>query len=365
MYYITSYKSINRTQTAPTTTPSSFEELKQLLNAVNEPIVITSTREKVTYAGAKPTVSQELKDSMNGLCNMLFAYNAQFQENKASYFSIFQIPKATGGFRTIKAPTGELKEAYTNVKKYLEDTLHVLPNNQAWAYVKERSVQQALEVHQKNESNFFLKLDLEGFFDNCSELTIIKQLSKVYPFHDDLQLVAELAKFAVLDNGLPQGTPLSPFLTNLIMVPFDFHLFVYCEHSGYKYTRYADDLLISSKLPFRFTPLIANIEDLFAQLEYPFTIKARKTRYGSRNGRNWNLGLMLNKDNQITVGHDFKHQMKVILYKLKSGELPTKDPHYMGLFAYLKQIEPTYYAQLNSWCYRKYEQSINALLTAE
>jgi hypothetical protein len=42
-------------------------------------------------------------------------------------------------------------------------------------------------------------------------------------------------------------------------------------------------------------------------------IKAKKTRYGSIAGSNWNLGLMLNKDNNITVGYEKKKTLNAML----------------------------------------------------
>jgi single-stranded DNA-binding protein len=45
----------------------------------------------------------------------------------------------------------------------------------------------------------------------------------------------------------------------------------------------------------------------------PFSINPEKTRYGSAAERNWNLGLMLNNDNQITIGHKRKKEFKAML----------------------------------------------------
>jgi hypothetical protein len=46
----------------------------------------------------------------------------------------------------------------------------------------------------------------------------------------------------------------------------------------------------------------------------PFTLNVKKSRYGSSSGRNWNLGVMLNKDNQITVGNAKKKQFQSMLH---------------------------------------------------
>jgi len=56
------------------------------------------------------------------------------------------------------------------------------------------------------------------------------------------------------------------------------------------------------------------VVDVLAEFNAPFTINSAKTRYGSSAGRNWNLGVMLNKDNEITVGHKRKRQFQSMLH---------------------------------------------------
>lgn len=145
------------------------------------------------------------------------------------------------------------------------------------------------------------------------------------------------------------------------MVPFDYAFSAYCKQKGLVYTRYADDILISSKEDFSFETVINKIHTIFKRLDYPFKLKESKTRYGTRNGRNWNLGLMLNKDNNITVGHVKKKELKTILFKLANRQIETSD-HIQGTFAYLKQIEPTYFTHLDNYCLRVYNSSIETLI---
>lgn len=52
---------------------------------------------------------------------------------------------------------------------------------------------------------------------------------------------------------------------------------------------------------------------ILSEFNAPFTIKSEKTRYGSSAGSNWNLGVMLNKDNEITVGYKKKRQFQAML----------------------------------------------------
>jgi len=343
---------------------TNFEEFQTMfLQAIQTPVetemqFITQTLKHPRDARFVPN---ELEYNLRSIGDNIEAYLLENPDLHAKY-DVFQIPKRTGGMRTIKAPHGDLKALQANAKIVIEKVLQVHPHNAAWAYRENRSIKGAITVHQRNKSGYFLKLDIRNFFDNCHPVFVKDTLSKIFPFCNAPDLLDPIIKIATLDNGLPQGTPLSPTLTNLIMVPFDHYLSMYAKRHGMVYTRYADDLLISSENSFEFQKVVKYIEKLFVRFGYPFELKADKTRYSTNHGRNWNLGLMLNKDNQITLGHETKRKMKVILHKVLMEELPKNDPSTIGLFAYLKQIEPDYFAHLNGYAIRKYGKAINRII---
>lgn len=269
------------------------------------------------------------------------------------YYS-FKIPKKTNPtkMREIDAPDAILKNYQTIGKNFIEEYLKVQPHNAAHAYVKGRSTITAVKTHQKNQSKWFLKLDLKDFFPSHNEEYILKMLSKIYPFavlpSSQMFYIEILVKYALLDNKLPQGTPLSPLLTNLCMVPIDFMITNTLSNFQRKhlvYTRYADDLLISCKYKFKPGPVITAINKIFRHYEAPFYINKEKTRFGSSAGRNWNLGIMLNKDNNMTIGHKNNQKFRAMIYDLIcNGDTWTveKAQESMGLISYYKAIEPDY-----------------------
>ena len=55
------------------------------------------------------------------------------------------------------------------------------------------------------------------------------------------------------------------------------------------------------------------IVDTLARFHAPFELNTSKTRYGSAAGANWNFGIMLNKDNQMTIGRKKKKQLESML----------------------------------------------------
>jgi len=228
----------------------------------------------------------------------------------------------TDTHRRIDAPNDELKTLLNTLKGIFEDDFHALYHTSAFAYIKHRSTIDAVKRHQQNESRWFGKFDLKNFFGSTTVDFIMEMLSMIYPFSEVTLYVSgkeELRKalsLCVLRDVLPQGTPISPLITNIMMIPVDHEL---CnklrgnEGQRFVYTRYADDFLVSSKYDFDFREIEKVIMETLQQFNAPFTLNTGKTRYGSSAGSNWNLGVMLNKDNKITVGYKKKRQFQAML----------------------------------------------------
>ena len=276
-------------------------------------------------------------------------------QERSTLYETFHIPKRSGGLRRIDAPKPELMNALRNLKTIFEEDFHALYHTSAFAYVKNRCTVDAVKRHQKNNSKWFGKLDLHDFFGSTTLDYVIKMFSMVFPFSEIVKFPngeAELRKaldLAFLNGGLPQGTPLSPLITNVMMIPVDYKLanaFRDFDKQRFIYTRYADDFIISSKVDFDVHRVEKLVVDTLHEFGAPFTINESKTRYGSSAGRNWNLGVMLNKDNEITVGHKKKRQFQSMLYnyitdKRKGISWPREDVQTMqGLHSYYRMVEP-------------------------
>lgn len=250
---------------------------------------------------------------------------------RKSLYSEFYIPKKSGGLRKIDAPNEELKAALRNLKAIFEEDCHALYHTSAFAYIKKRSTIDSIKMHQRNGSKWFAKFDLSNFFGSTTLEYVMNMFQWIFPFSQimiDEDGRAELEKaleLAFLDGGLPQGTPISPLITNLIMIPVDFKLcngfmnFKYHDKDGNVvenycvYTRYADDFLVSCRYNFNYRDAENFIKNTLKDFRAPFTIKSQKTRYGSSAGSNWNLGVMLNANNEITIGHKKRKQFIAML----------------------------------------------------
>lgn len=311
------------------------------------------------------------KFNINGMISLLESFNERcealglFAAERHSLYRKFFIPKKSGGLRPINAPNDTLMKALRDLKDIFEKDMFALYHTSAFAYAKERSTVLALARHQQNQSKWFLKLDFHDFFGSTTPEFLYRQLASIFPFSEvaknpkgEVNLRKALS-LCFLDGGLPQGTPISPMLTNLMMIPIDHVLsnilrdFEYvCSFNGnthkrrFVYTRYADDMIISSRDYFEFKKVIELIKTTLLSFNAPFELNEKKTRYGSSSGSNWNLGLMLNRENNITVGHVKKRTFKAmcnnyICDKKNGKDWPLEDVQsFDGTRSYYKKIEP-------------------------
>lgn len=269
----------------------------------------------------------------------------------SKHYRHFQIPKKSNPhkMRQIDAPDEELSTYQGLYKSYIEDWLQVLPHKAAHAYVKERSTVTAMQMHQKNESKWFLQIDLKDFFNSITGEWLKDQLLMVFPFkYIEPNVLNDLITVSLLNGVLPQGSKLSPLLTNLAMVPIDYmiteRLHNWNNHH-YVYTRYADDITISCKEKFNPQNIIDQIMAVFEAFCVPFRINNEKTRFGSIAGRNYHLGIILNKDNKLSVGHEKnnKFRAQVNNFCLVGEEWDRHDiQKFLGIISYYKAIEPEF-----------------------
>lgn len=312
--------------------PANYQiTFDDLLNGTTHLYNAKDTQDTVTVF--RDTVPEKLLSRIDvGLMySALVGFNDKYadlinMENKSKLYHRFCIPKKSGGLRQIDAPLDELMTALRELKLLFESILlaRYHYHTSAFAYVRGRSALDATKRHQANESRWFLKLDFKDFFNNTTIDFVIEQMKTIFPYSSIMEIKSgeqEMRKalsLCFLDGKLPQGTPMSPMLTNIMMIPIDHELAkISREHSPHLcYTRYADDITWSSHFSFMWEKMQNVLEDVLKKYNAPFSINKKKTHYGSSSGRNWILGVMLNKDNNITIGHRKKNHFKIMLHNL-------------------------------------------------
>lgn len=260
----------------------------------------------------------------------------------------FTIPKKSGGTRVLHAPCEELKSLQKDILKQLNNR-NILPHNAVHSFTSHRNCKTALEAHQQKHSRWFLKIDIKDYFTSITYDAMLEELTKNLRTRNTG--LTDWLPYCFYKGVLPQGAPTSPILSNLYLLEFDHRLTQELKKldKGFVYTRYADDILISNRKSFRFVDVVSLVSGLLA--EYGCKVKTNKTRYGSFNGANWNLGIMYNNQFDLTVGHRNKHLLKNRVHNLftkqwKEQDYRTEKFYLQGLLAYYLFIEPEYFKPL-------------------
>jgi len=361
----------------------TFEDIMAGVNDLSRYVMpnVTNTR---TYWVDHPNAKLLRNTDIPGMIGLLSAFNkskeALFAKDRASLYHTFHIPKSSGGLRRIDAPLPELMGALRELKMLFENHMFALYHTAAFAYVRGRSTIDAIKRHQRNESKWFLKLDFADFFGSTTPAFVLDMLSLIFPFSEIVKYRAgreELTKaisLCFLNGGLPQGTPISPFITNVMMIAIDHKIsntLRQFDSRRFVYTRYADDLLISCKIDFDKDVVQNLVIDTLSGFNAPFSIKPEKTRYGSSAGRNWNLGLMLNKENQITIGHKRKKEFKAMLDnymrdRQSSNAWNRHDIQVLnGLISYYRMVEKDYINYLLRQYSEKHRADVEKCIKAD
>jgi RNA-directed DNA polymerase len=159
-----------------------------------------------------------------------------------------EIPKPDGGVRQLGIPTVLDRMVQQAVMQVLQRRWDAKFSEHSYGFRPGRSAHQAIAKAQKyiaEGRGWVVDLDLEKFFDRVNHDRLMKSLALRIADKRLLRLVGAFLKAGVMDNGLvgpvdegtPQGGPLSPLLSNVVLDELDREL----ERRGHCFARYADD----------------------------------------------------------------------------------------------------------------------------
>lgn len=164
----------------------------------------------------------------------------QCLNSPSSQYHSFQIPKKSGGVRKIDAPAPKLK----NIQRAIADLLRsrYTPEDAAHGFVPARSVVSNAQEHL--DHRFILNVDIKDFFPSIS-YGRVKYLLMQEPFGFQDVFAHMAARLCTKDGVLPQGSPASPEITNMVCRRLDQRLSQLALARNLTYTRYADDITFS------------------------------------------------------------------------------------------------------------------------
>jgi RNA-directed DNA polymerase len=165
-----------------------------------------------------------------------------------------EIPKEGGKKRQLGIPTVVDRVIQQAIAQILSPIYEPLFSNNSYGFRPKRSAHDALKQCQQYINDgykYTVDMDLEKYFDTVCHSKLIEVLSTTIKDGRVISLihkymnagVIEKGKFVETKIGVPQGGPLSPLLSNIMLNELDKEL----ERRGHKFVRYADDCMILCK----------------------------------------------------------------------------------------------------------------------
>jgi len=265
--------------------------------------------ERLKKITTKPSLAKLLEVDSSFLTNVLYVLQPSTQ------YTTFTIPKKSGGIRTIQAPSVKLKSLQSNLSQLLLDCIDEINQSKktkkpkkftykralSHGFVRDCSIMTNALVHL-NQKNV-LNIDLKDFFDSFNFGRVRGFFIKNHHFQLDPAIATVIAQIACYDNKLPQGSPCSPVITNLITHSLDIRLASLAKKHSCIYSRYADDMTFSTRKSVFPKQIMQQEGDQFVTgknlqseiVRAGFSINENKTRIQHKDSRQDVTGLIVNK----------------------------------------------------------------------
>ena len=224
--------------------------MKEITNLSN---LVSALRKVVNNDGSSGVDGMSVKELPKWFQSHYGELQTQLQTGQYTPSAIkgVEIPKASGGKRLLGIPTVIDRLIQQAISQVLSKRYERIFSRYSYGFRPRRSAHQAL--HQAGEyvatgCYHVVDLDLEKFFDRVNHDRLLWLLSTRISDKNLLRLIGSFLKAGILQGGVvsqrisgtPQGSPLSPLLSNIILDELDKEL----ERRDHRFVRYADDLII-------------------------------------------------------------------------------------------------------------------------
>ncbi|HFD32832.1 MAG TPA: group II intron reverse transcriptase/maturase [Gammaproteobacteria bacterium] len=230
-----------------------MELIEEILRAAN---LTQASKEVIRNKGAGGIDRMSVKDLEGYLQDNRETLTHQIREQKYIPQPIRgkEIPKGDGKFRTLGIPTVVDRMLQQAVMRVIMPRYEYMFSNYSYGFRPKRNTHQAvgksLEYINSGHQHI-VEIDLKGFFDEVDHVLLLQILYRKIKCKATMTLLRRWLRVPIEQNGklvkrrkgVPQGSPISPLLSNIILHELD----EYMERQGMKFVRYADDFSVYCK----------------------------------------------------------------------------------------------------------------------
>lgn len=262
-------------------------------------------------------------------------------------YKVYHIPKRSGGTRKIEHPSKHIKA----IQRWLVQALIIrFPvHDAATAYRKGSGIKVNAEFHRKTK--FTNRYDFADFFPSFEQKLVVQFIAAqshkvgINLSDRDLEFIGNI----VCRHGrLTIGAPSSPAITNAMMYEFDMHLHEACKSQNIVYTRYADDVFVSSFEPRKLDHIEGTILASLDDIQYlSLRLNNKKTVALSKKYKRQVTGVVITPQHKLSIGRSRKRLIKHLIHQWMIGKIDSERLSFLkGMFAFAIDIEPSFETQL-------------------
>ena len=238
-----------------------------------------------------------------------------FGPSRQTLYRTFYIAKKSGGYRKIEAPIEKLELIQRWIKEEILDKFVV--SDCAKGFKKGTNIVDNALPHCGKQ--VVLSIDIKDFFPSIKYADVFKMFNYMGYTYQVCHLLTKLCTNG--NNVLPQGSPASPSISNLVNLKLDKRLAKLAESIGASYTRYADDITFSgNKSLVRYKKIIEQIIN-----EEHYEINHQKQRLSYNYQRQEVTGLIVN--NGVSVNKKILKELNNAIYYIEKFGLISHMQH--------------------------------------
>lgn len=295
----------------------------------------------------RPEIAYYLTNRGHSMADVLKLAGTQ----DAFRYRVYEIRQGKGKKRRqIEEPCPELKK----IQQSLLELFERFPFHEACMARRGRSAVMNANVHRG--AKHMLRVDIEKCYPNTTQSLICQSISDYVEClsakSDMLQAVAFFCTYSGTVGGekiLPTGAPTSPLLCNIALTPLDHILAELAKSRGYRYTRYIDDIHLSTRKKKREWNLLIHVNQALKQFGYRINHDKSRWAMGNTNdGMNVTGAVLLG----TKVPREFRRMLRAKLQNLaKEGK--DIDAETRGCLAYVKSLDHEKFKQLLKYYERR------------